>query len=115
MIYIYRELGYIEASSIMAPAKAKKVTLKLKNRPDARAKRPSRGKGKENISHHEGSGRPSDQDVVEDDSNARLAGEGRRRSQSLEVINEGGDAAQTGTNVDEMAAMRGKRKLLIRI
>ena len=95
----------------MAPAKAK-VTLKLKNRPNTRAKRPSRGK---NISYHEESGRPSDQDVVEDDSNARPAGEGRRRSQSLEVINGEGDAAQTGANVDEIAAMRGERELLIRI
>jgi hypothetical protein len=98
----------------MAPAKSKKVTLTLKNRPDTRAKRPSRGKKKEKNPRHEGSGRHSDQDVVEDDSSARPAGEGRRRSQSSEVINGEGDAAQTGTNVDEIAAMHGKRELLIR-
>jgi hypothetical protein len=98
----------------MAPAKSKKVTLTLKNRPDARATCPSRGKNKEKNLHQEGSGRHSDQDVVEDDSNAR-PGQGRRRLQSLEVTNGEGDAAQTGTNVDEMAVMRGKRELLIRM
>jgi hypothetical protein len=110
MKYITRNPNKLKAST-MAPAKSKKVTLTLKDRPDTRAKRPSRGKTKEKYSHHQESG---DQDAV-DDSDARQAGEGRRRSQSLEVINGEGDAAQTGTNVDEIAAMRGKRELLIRI
>jgi hypothetical protein len=106
----------ISASTLtMAPAKSKKVITTAKNRPNASAKRPSRGrlKGKAPILEGSDNSRPDEREVdsVQDDSNRQ------QNSQALEITERRGDPSRitadaNGLEID-IAAMRGEHQISI--